>query len=175
MTQEINMVIDQAHDIDELARKGDLVGAKKLALLWTDGESENAAAWRALAYVLQLCRDLVAASLAINQAHRLAPDDVAYLFEKGVIEYKSELFDAAAASFQSCALKSVQLNSDYYLDAAKIAVGLSLLDCGDYSGARQAISGVDDEAATWVTGRLTAKQMLAAIDRKEKLTHPIRF
>jgi hypothetical protein len=48
------MVIDQAHEIDERAKNGDLISAKKLALRWTEGEPENAQAWRELAYVLQL-------------------------------------------------------------------------------------------------------------------------
>ena len=169
------MVIDQAHEIDELAKNGDLVGAKKLALLWTRGEPENAQAWRELAYVLQLCRDLDSASFAINQALRFAPDDVAYLFEKGVIEYQLALFESAAISFQACAQKSAELASDYYLDAAKIAAGLARLDCGDYSGARLAIAGIAMDAATWVAGRLSAAQLLVAIERREKLSRPIRI
>jgi hypothetical protein len=114
-------------------------------------------------------------SFAINQAIRLASDDVAYLFEKGVIEYQSDLFETAAMSFQACAKKSAQLDSDYYLDAAKIAAGLARLDCGDYSGARLAIAGTAMDAATWVAGRLTAAQLLMAIERKEKLSRPIRI
>ncbi|MDI9333281.1 MAG: hypothetical protein QM533_02775 [Cytophagales bacterium] len=163
------MVIDKEHEIEELLASEKIEQAQELAVRWTQEEDENPQAWNELAYVSQFLGNWVAAQQAIARATDLAPNDLGYLFEKGVIEYKLQNFDAASDSFKDCVQKSMEFDSDYYLDAAKIAMGQALFACGQYHSAAMAIAGVDLEAATWVEGRMTARELGQNIEHRKKL------
>jgi tetratricopeptide (TPR) repeat protein len=169
------MIIDREHEIEELIANDKIEQAQNLAVRWTQEEDDNPQAWNELAYVAQFLGNWTTAQEAIVRATQLAPDDLGYLFEKGVIEYKLQEFNTALVSFKDCVQKSNEFDSDYYLDAAKIAMGQSLFACGQYQSAAMAIQGLAPEAATWVEGRMTAGELGQNIEHRAKLARSIRF
>lgn len=162
---EVEMTTDFATQIDQASRAQDLERALTLALQWTREDDRSSKAWSKLAYVHELGRDFGAAAHSIRRALDLAPDNPAYLFKAGVIDYRGASYHAAAAHFRQCVASSLELEDGYYLDAAKIAQARCLVALGRADLVAEIIDDLPDEAATWLDGRMTAQAVRRMADR----------
>lgn len=161
--------MSEAEHIDELVQNRDLPKALKAAYAWTLTDVSNAKAWSKLSYVHSYHRDYLAAAVAAHMAVALEPENPSYLFKLGTAQFKTDHLEEAAVHFGLCAQISLDIEDDFYLDAARIAQARCLLTLGRVNAAAHAIEQAAPGSATVLDyQQLTLGEMQQAIEEYRK-------